>query len=209
MILWAGDLHILEKRELFEVVTIVSDATDEGLVASVGGRAIGVASQVQVAVVGHILGVECCGVVHKSHVVEELSKAGVSIIIQQVAENLYTVIDNDMNILIGIETIVLFVEIGTVAIKIGGIVTDFNMPDKPLHIPLALRVGGLVVMFDVDAGFLALYGVVLYSVLYLGYNRLQKKQQQVENYDNPASHCLMCDETVSVQRVISRTNRPR
>ena len=45
------------------------------------------------------------------------------------------------------------------------------------------------------ASLLVMYGVPLYGVLFLGCNGLQKKQQQVEYYDNSANHCLSHNET--------------
>ena len=78
-----------------------------------------------------------------------------------------------MNILIGIETVVLLVVIGTVAEEIGRVVTHLHMTDEPLHIAHALWVSGYVIMQNVDAGFLALH-----SVLLLSHNELRQQEEQ-------------------------------
>ena len=54
LIFRAEDFHILEERKLFDVVAVIADAADEGLVATVGRRAVGITSQMQVTVVGHV-----------------------------------------------------------------------------------------------------------------------------------------------------------
>ena len=72
-----------------------------------------------VAVVGQVFCIEHGGVVAQAHIAVKLREARVAVVVQQVAEDLDTVVDDDVDILIGIETIGILVEIGTVAEEIG------------------------------------------------------------------------------------------
>ena len=107
------------------------------------------------------------------NVVVELSETGVAVIIQQITKNLHAVVDNDMDILIGIETVVLLVVIGTITEEIGRVVTHLHMTNEPLYITHALRVSSYVVMQNVDAGLLTLHGVLL-----LGHKGLRQQEEK-------------------------------
>ena len=72
------------------------------------------------------------------NIVVKFGKSGIAVVIQQVAKNLHTVVDDDMDILIGIETVVFLVVIGTVTEKIGRVMAHLHMADESLHITHAL-----------------------------------------------------------------------
>ena len=153
-------LHILKKRELFQTVAVIAVMTFQGFVATYRGSAVGITGQMQVAVVGQIFGVECGGVVTQPYVVVKLGETHVAIIVQQVAEDLHAVVDDDMDVLIRVEAIGSLVKIGAVAKEISGVVTHLHVTDEFLHLALTLRESGLVVMLNVDTGLLALHSIL-------------------------------------------------
>ena len=161
LVLGAVDLHILDEEELLDAVAIIAEVALQGLVAANGDGAVGITGQMLVAVVGKVFGVKRGGVVHQLHVVVELGKAGLAIIVQQVAEDLHAVVDNDMDVLVGVETVGLLVVIGAVAVEVRRVVAHLHIADEALHVAHTLRIGGFVVVFDINAGLLALHSVTL------------------------------------------------
>ncbi len=83
-----------------------------------------------------------------------------------------------MHVLISIKAVGFLVKISTIAEEICRVVTHLHMANQPLHVTHALRVGGLVVMLDVDAGLFALHGI-----LFLCHNNL--RQQEKQGYYEP------------------------
>lgn len=99
-----------------------------------------------VAAVSQIFRAKQGGIVHKPHVVEELRKTRIAIVDQRIAENLNTVIYNDMHILISVKAVGFFIEIGTVAKEIRRIMPDFHISDKPLEITDIAIIANFIVM---------------------------------------------------------------
>ena len=137
----------------------------------------------QVSVVGQVFGEEGCGVVHQFHMVEKLGKARITIIIKQIAENFNAIVDDDMHILESVETVGFLEEIGRVAKEIGRVVAHLDIADEPLHVAHAFGERGHIVMLDMDAGFLALHGVLL-----LSHNGLRQQEEKRCYEQQPGFH---------------------
>ena len=177
LIFRAEDFHILKERELFDVVTVITNAADKGLITTVSRRAVRITGQVHVAVVSHIFREQRCGIVHELHVVKKLGETGVAVIIQQVAENLHTVVDDDVDILKSLEAIGFLEEMGRVAEEISRVVSHLHVANQPLHVTHAFGEGGHVIMLNNDARLFALYSVLLLCHKHL---RQQQKQRYYE-----------------------------
>ena len=127
----------------------------------------------QVAVVGKVFGEQSRGIVHQFHIVEKLGKARIAVIVKQIAEDFNAIVDDDMHILESVEAVGLLEEIGRVAKEIGRVVTHLDIADEPLHVAHAFGERGHIVMLDMDAGFLALHGVLL-----LSHNGLRQQEEK-------------------------------
>ena len=58
--------------------------------------------------------------------------------------------NDDVYVLVGVEAVGLFVEIGAVAEEIGRVVANLHVPDEPLHVAHVLGIRHPIVVLDVD-----------------------------------------------------------
>ena len=149
LVLRAGHLHGLEKTQFLEVIPIKADLADEFFVASGGHPVVGITGQMSVAVIGHVLRHKQGGVVHHAHIVEELGKTAVTIILHGAAVHVNAVVHTDVDVLECIETVAILIVVGAVAIEMGAVVTDMHLAleDHGIQPRLLMK---LVGVFDMD-----------------------------------------------------------
>ena len=126
----AGDLHMVEETQFFEVVAVIAQVADEPFVTTGGHAVVWIAGQMKVTVVGHIFRLQEGGVVFEAHFVEELGEAQVAIVSHGQAVHIDGVVYFDMYVLVGVEAVLCFVIVGAVAVEVGRVVTDMHCSEQ-------------------------------------------------------------------------------
>ena len=153
----ADNLHHVEKPEFLEIVTVKAELADQLFVTSCGDAVVGIAGQMLVAVVGHVVGQKLRAVVVHAYVVEELGETTVTVIAHGAAVHVDAVVDVDVDVLKGVEAIFLLVIIGAVAVEVGRVVADVDIAYQTHGVGVG-DLAELAGMFDVDHGAFTLLG---------------------------------------------------